>query len=165
MTLRHSAVLAGFLAALYTVATVVAGPSPSGQWVSNVGLTRPSAGAWGGPPGPGTSRSRGVRSDTISIAYPVADIICATVAVMNLLSALKQRGVRLAIDDLGTGYSSLSYLHMGMTTVAEGIEQDDQLVALQGMGCDLGQGFLLARPERPDVVSQLFSDQPAASEG
>jgi len=33
-----------------------------------------------------------------------------------------------------------------MTTVAEGIEADDQAAALREPGCDIGQGFLYARP-------------------
>jgi EAL domain-containing protein (putative c-di-GMP-specific phosphodiesterase class I) len=35
---------------------------------------------------------------------------------------------------------------LNMTTVAEGIETDDQFTLLRDMGCDLGQGYLLARP-------------------
>jgi EAL domain-containing protein (putative c-di-GMP-specific phosphodiesterase class I) len=33
-----------------------------------------------------------------------------------------------------------------MTTVAEGIETKDQYALLKDMGCDLGQGYLIARP-------------------
>jgi diguanylate cyclase (GGDEF)-like protein/PAS domain S-box-containing protein len=33
-----------------------------------------------------------------------------------------------------------------MTTVAEGIEDDGQAAALEELGCDVGQGFLFARP-------------------
>lgn len=36
---------------------------------------------------------------------------------------------------------------LGLEVVAEGIETDAQAVALQGLGCRLGQGFLLGRPE------------------
>ncbi len=34
----------------------------------------------------------------------------------------------------------------GLQTVAEGIEREDQLVALQMLGSDLGQGYLFSRP-------------------
>jgi diguanylate cyclase (GGDEF)-like protein/PAS domain S-box-containing protein len=51
---------------------------------------------------------------------------------------------------------------LGLMTVAEGIEENDQLTALQAMGCTLGQGFLLARPERPDVVEALLALPTAA---
>jgi EAL domain-containing protein (putative c-di-GMP-specific phosphodiesterase class I) len=33
-----------------------------------------------------------------------------------------------------------------MTAVAEGVETEDQVKALLEVGCDVGQGFLLARP-------------------
>jgi hypothetical protein len=36
-----------------------------------------------------------------------------------------------------------------MTTVAEGIEDDGQAAALEQLGCDVGQGYLFARPVPP----------------
>ncbi len=41
---------------------------------------------------------------------------------------------------------------LALTTVAEGIEQTDQLEALRVMGCDLGQGFLFSHPITPDSL-------------
>jgi EAL domain-containing protein (putative c-di-GMP-specific phosphodiesterase class I) len=35
---------------------------------------------------------------------------------------------------------------LGMTTVGEGIETDEQDEVLRGFGCELGQGYLVARP-------------------
>ncbi|MBA4181928.1 MAG: hypothetical protein C0506_15160 [Anaerolinea sp.] len=35
---------------------------------------------------------------------------------------------------------------LGMTSLAEGVETESQLVALQDLGCDIGQGYLFARP-------------------
>ena len=35
---------------------------------------------------------------------------------------------------------------LGLATVAEGVEQEAQLDAVRGLGCDRAQGFLLARP-------------------
>jgi EAL domain-containing protein (putative c-di-GMP-specific phosphodiesterase class I) len=35
---------------------------------------------------------------------------------------------------------------LGLTCLAEGVETDDQRGALVGMGCQLGQGYLWARP-------------------
>jgi EAL domain-containing protein (putative c-di-GMP-specific phosphodiesterase class I) len=34
--------------------------------------------------------------------------------------------------------------HLGLDTIAEGVERADQVVALAGMGCHLIQGFLFA---------------------
>lgn len=42
----------------------------------------------------------------------------------------------------------------GMTTVAEGVEDDDTLTLLSDMGVDHAQGYLLGRPE---AVSDLFA--------
>jgi EAL domain-containing protein (putative c-di-GMP-specific phosphodiesterase class I) len=41
---------------------------------------------------------------------------------------------------------------LGMSTVAEGIETDAQLQELIRLGCDEGQGYLLARPLAPAVL-------------
>jgi EAL domain-containing protein (putative c-di-GMP-specific phosphodiesterase class I) len=44
---------------------------------------------------------------------------------------------------------------MNMTTVAEGIEQPEQLALLEALGCTHGQGYLLARPMHPDDATAL----------
>jgi diguanylate cyclase (GGDEF)-like protein len=45
---------------------------------------------------------------------------------------------------------------LNLETLAEGIEEVGQLAQLQGERCQLGQGFLLARPLTPDGVKELF---------
>jgi diguanylate cyclase (GGDEF)-like protein len=42
---------------------------------------------------------------------------------------------------------------LGMSVVGEGIETDRQLEALTALGCDQGQGYLLARPCPPENIS------------
>jgi diguanylate cyclase (GGDEF)-like protein/PAS domain S-box-containing protein len=49
---------------------------------------------------------------------------------------------------------------LGMTTVGEGVETEEQLVALERLGCDEGQGYLLARPLTPDGVEQYLGTVP-----
>jgi diguanylate cyclase (GGDEF)-like protein/PAS domain S-box-containing protein len=44
---------------------------------------------------------------------------------------------------------------LGMSVVGEGIETDRQLGELTALGCDGGQGFLLARPLPPEQVAAL----------
>jgi EAL domain-containing protein (putative c-di-GMP-specific phosphodiesterase class I) len=46
---------------------------------------------------------------------------------------------------------------LGLHTVAEGIEDDDQCRAVRALGCDYGQGFLFARPMPADDLSQLLA--------
>jgi diguanylate cyclase (GGDEF)-like protein/PAS domain S-box-containing protein len=46
---------------------------------------------------------------------------------------------------------------LGLKTVAEGIEDADQLAELRALACDQGQGFYLARPVAADGVDVLLS--------
>jgi EAL domain-containing protein (putative c-di-GMP-specific phosphodiesterase class I) len=45
---------------------------------------------------------------------------------------------------------------LGMRVVGEGIETVEQLQGLRELQCDQGQGFLLARPLRPEALSRLL---------
>jgi diguanylate cyclase (GGDEF)-like protein len=60
------------------------------------------------------------------------------------------RGIVAAIVRLGQSLS--------MTPVAEGVETDEQVTALLEVGCEIGQGFLLARPmSSADIVAYAGS--------
>lgn len=48
---------------------------------------------------------------------------------------------------------------LGLATLAEGIEDSAQLELLRAEGCDLGQGFLFARPMEPEVAERFLADQ------
>jgi diguanylate cyclase (GGDEF)-like protein/PAS domain S-box-containing protein len=113
-------------------------------------------------------------------------------AVDEVLRALRDVGLRIAVDDFGTGFSSLSHLKLlpvdvikidrsfvadlgidsdttaivgavirlagalGLTSVAEGVEELDQLNWLGSLGCDLAQGYLLARPQPASAVASML---------
>jgi predicted signal transduction protein with EAL and GGDEF domain len=47
---------------------------------------------------------------------------------------------------------------LGMSTVAEGIEDVVQLAALQEMGCDYAQGYLLSRPVPAPEAARLLTE-------
>ena len=104
----------------------------------------------------------------------------------EILSGLREKGVKIYLDDFGIGYSSLSQLqhfpidvikvdrsfvqrmiqdesahqivktivqlaaNLGLETLAEGIEKEAHVVALQELGCRFGQGYLFARPLPPE---------------
>lgn len=50
---------------------------------------------------------------------------------------------------------------LGLTVVAEGIEEADQLAILKDMGCDLYQGYLYSRPLPSDEFAQLLGRESA----
>lgn len=54
---------------------------------------------------------------------------------------------------------------LDMSVVAEGIETEQQLHALQAMGCDLGQGFLFHKPLDCSAVENLFRNSGASLAG
>jgi EAL domain-containing protein (putative c-di-GMP-specific phosphodiesterase class I) len=50
---------------------------------------------------------------------------------------------------------------LGLRTVAEGVERDPQHEALHGLGCELGQGYLFARPmQAVDLAAWLARPGP-----
>jgi EAL domain-containing protein (putative c-di-GMP-specific phosphodiesterase class I)/ActR/RegA family two-component response regulator len=102
-----------------------------------------------------------------------------------VVSALREMGFRIAIDDLGVGYAGLSTFaaiepqfvkldgslvrgvdknptrqrliksmtklcrDLGIATIAEGVETVWEREMLVELGCDLLQGYLLAKPDKP----------------
>jgi EAL domain-containing protein (putative c-di-GMP-specific phosphodiesterase class I)/CheY-like chemotaxis protein len=103
-------------------------------------------------------------------------------ALSRALRPMRQRGLRLAVDDAGAGYAGLRHilrlspnlikLDMDLTQgiegdrartalasamiafaseidaeiIAEGIETEGELIALQALGVQMGQGYYLGRP-------------------
>jgi len=45
---------------------------------------------------------------------------------------------------------------LGLMTVGEGIENQDQLAMLRNGGCDIGQGYYLARPLPAAAVREML---------
>jgi EAL domain-containing protein (putative c-di-GMP-specific phosphodiesterase class I) len=46
---------------------------------------------------------------------------------------------------------------LDLAVVAEGIETDEQAEAITELGCDVGQGFLFARPVTPDRLAETIA--------
>ncbi|GAA0716471.1 bifunctional diguanylate cyclase/phosphodiesterase [Dactylosporangium roseum] len=53
--------------------------------------------------------------------------------------------------------------NLGLTVVAEGVEDAATLAALHAIGCDLAQGYHLARPMSPAALTGTLHGQPARS--
>jgi diguanylate cyclase (GGDEF)-like protein/PAS domain S-box-containing protein len=117
---------------------------------------------------------------------------------MEILSKLRQMGVRIAIDDFGTGYSSLGYLkrlpvqqikidksfvmemaadendfaivrstidlghNLGLTVVAEGVENETTWELLTRLGCDGAQGYYFSRPLPDSDLRRRLAETPWA---
>jgi diguanylate cyclase (GGDEF)-like protein/PAS domain S-box-containing protein len=47
---------------------------------------------------------------------------------------------------------------LGLVAIAEGIESPGQLTSLQSLGCDLGQGYLFARPMPADQLTEILAN-------
>lgn len=52
---------------------------------------------------------------------------------------------------------------LGMSTIAEGVENQAQCDALNGLGCRLAQGFFFSRPVDADTATQLLRAQPTGT--
>lgn len=46
---------------------------------------------------------------------------------------------------------------LSLTVIAEGIEWPEQLDLLRGLGCTMGQGYLLARPASAEAIESLLA--------
>ena len=115
------------------------------------------------------------------------------------LKALKQLGVRIAVDDFGSGYAYRADLQqmpidflkvdrgsldagededyrswlleailvfgrdLSLTVIAKGVESQEQVDALQSMGCTMAQGFFLGEPVSGENVGGLFATPAAAA--
>jgi diguanylate cyclase (GGDEF)-like protein/PAS domain S-box-containing protein len=80
---------------------------------------------------------RELRADILKIAKPFVD---------RLPGSMEDRRVVEAIVHLARA--------LGMRTVAEGVEQEEQLLSLRELGCDEVQGYLIARPMGPPDVER-----------
>lgn len=108
--------------------------------------------------------------------------------IADILVAIQEKGVRIAVDDFGTGASSLKYLfklpidvlkidqtfvqamtnnsaaeaivrsattlghELNLKVVAEGAETEEQFNLLKKIGCDLVQGYFIARPMPEELL-------------
>jgi len=89
--------------------------------------------------------------------FPIDELKIDQSFVASMGDGPEQAAVVLSIIRLG------ETLHL--ETVAEGIEQADQLADLQTLGADLGQGYYFARPISPEAISALLASEDGRIEG
>lgn len=80
--------------------------------------------------------------------FPIDQIKIDRAVVLEAAADTERFVLTQTIMDLGRT--------LRLETVAEGIEDMRHLDTLKAMGCDLGQGFLLARPMEPHSVTDYF---------
>jgi diguanylate cyclase (GGDEF)-like protein len=141
-----------------------------------------------------------IRNSGLPPAFVVLEVTESVImddlpTALSRLYALKDLGLRLAVDDFGAGYSSLSYLRnfpidivkidksfvdritldpegaamvrgvidlssaLGLTTIAESVENPDQLALLHELGCDSVQGYMFAKPMPSEEFADTFTKQ------
>lgn len=127
------------------------------------------------------------RSD-IPLSQVVVEVTEQTIVenysdLRNVLGPLRDRGLRIAVDDAGAGYASLRHIvelqpdfikidrslvhgvaddevrkvaieafvllsrSLGITIIAEGIEQPREMLVLRSLGVQAAQGYLFGRPQ------------------
>lgn len=55
--------------------------------------------------------------------------------------------------------------NLGLTVVAEGIEEPLQMEMLKHLGCELGQGYLFSKPVSPEAIETIIADRRIAEFG
>jgi diguanylate cyclase (GGDEF)-like protein len=53
---------------------------------------------------------------------------------------------------------------LGIVTVAEGVEDEEQVRHLRAMNCDLAQGWYFSEPQPPDVIGELLAQSGGSHE-
>ena len=82
-------------------------------------------------------------------SLPFTDLKIDRSFVNAMLGAREARKIVSAVIGLGQSLS--------LTTIAEGIETEDQAALLRRLGCEVGQGWLLGRPVSPGNLPALLS--------
>jgi PAS domain S-box-containing protein len=87
-------------------------------------------------------------------ALPFDEVKIDRSFVMNMTHTRQSRKIVAAI--IGLGHS------LGLITLAEGIETEEQAEMLLCLGCQLGQGWLYGRAEAADTIPNMVAAKPHA---
>ncbi len=134
----------------------------------------------------------GVSPSSLELELTETVLLKEAEQALEVMSRLRDLGVKMSIDDFGTGYSSMSYLKrlpvdklkidrsfvkdidvdtddaaiaravislghiMGLSIIAEGVENESQLDFLRSHGCDQYQGYFFSRPVPAQECGKLL---------
>jgi EAL domain-containing protein (putative c-di-GMP-specific phosphodiesterase class I) len=87
--------------------------------------------------------------------FPVDEVKIDRAFIAGVAQRSEDFAVARAVIELGRT--------LRLQTVAEGIEDADQLEALRELGCDLGQGYHLSAPMEPELVPTYLARQRVVS--
>ena len=87
---------------------------------------------------------------------PFAELKLDASFVQNCAEDAKNAAICRAVIELAHSF--------GAVAVAEGLETPADVQTIQRMGCDLGQGFLFARPMPSTLFTSLLQARAARSE-
>jgi diguanylate cyclase (GGDEF)-like protein len=106
-------------------------------------------------------RGMGVAIDDFGVGYtslahldhlPISELKIDREFVAHMTHGADGDAVVRAVVSLGHG--------LGMTVVAEGVEDDATLALLAEIGCDIAQGYAIARPAPADTFEAWFRTRP-----
>jgi diguanylate cyclase (GGDEF)-like protein len=110
----------------------------------------------------------GLPADRLEIEITESSLLRNTQLTHDVLSQLRELGVRISLDDFGTGYSSLSYLHNFPLqkvkidrSFLEGIDTDRPLTLLRGvarLSADLGMSVVVEGIETNEQLELINAD-------
>jgi diguanylate cyclase (GGDEF)-like protein len=110
----------------------------------------------------------GLPADRLEIEITESSLLRNTQLTHDVLSQLREIGVRISLDDFGTGYSSLSYLHNFPLqkvkidrSFLEGIDTDRPLTLLRGvarLSADLGMSVVVEGIETNEQLELINAD-------
>jgi diguanylate cyclase (GGDEF)-like protein len=87
--------------------------------------------------------------------FPVDSLKIDRTFITGLARSREARALTHTLIELGKA--------LGLQTLAEGVEESDQVRELQREGCDLAQGFLFARPMAPDAIEAFLGERSVLS--
>jgi diguanylate cyclase (GGDEF)-like protein len=142
---------------------------------------------------------RNLRPEGLTIEITEDLLLDNLIRARAVLNRLREKGVRIALDDFGSGYSALWYLRelrvdevkldrqfiapilvdpraativravidlshaLGVTPVAEGVEDAATAARLLEYGCDVAQGFFYSRPVGAVAMLEMLKSRRRAN--